>query len=82
LSKFLKTKTKEVVNYVASFEDALTTYAQNKGADAVMCGHIHTPKITNSEINYYNCGDFVENKSYIVETFDGEISLIYCAAQN
>jgi UDP-2,3-diacylglucosamine pyrophosphatase LpxH len=82
LSKFLKTKTKEVVNYVASFEDALTTYAQTKGADAVMCGHIHTPKITNSEINYYNCGDFVENKSYIVETIDGEISLIHCAAQN
>jgi len=77
LSKFLKAKTKEVVNYVSSFEDTLTDYAESQGVDSVVCGHIHTPKIKKSKINYYNCGDFVENKSYIVETLEGEIKLFH-----
>lgn len=77
LSKFLKTKTKEVVNYVSSFENALIDYAESQKVDSVICGHIHSPKIKKSKINYYNCGDFVENKSYIVETLEGEIKLIH-----
>lgn len=77
LSKFLKTKTKEVVNYVSSFESALIDYAESQKVDSVICGHIHSPKIKKSKINYYNCGDFVENKSYIVETLEGEIKLIH-----
>lgn len=79
LSKYLKTKTKEIVNYVSSFEETLIDYAATQNVDSIMCGHIHTPKISKSKINYYNCGDFVENKSYFVETVDGEIKLLnYC----
>lgn len=76
LSKYLKSKTKEVVNYVSSFEETLTDYAESQKVNSVMCGHIHTPATKKGIINYYNCGDFVENKSYFIETLQGEIKLL------
>ncbi|MEI7674736.1 MAG: UDP-2,3-diacylglucosamine diphosphatase [bacterium] len=76
ISKYLKSKTKEAVNYVSSFEDTLIDYAKSQGANSIVCGHIHTPKIVKGEINYYNTGDFVENASYLVETLEGKMHLI------
>jgi len=39
----------------------------------VICGHIHTPenkkiKVKDRFIHYLNCGDWIENNSYIVYT--------------
>lgn len=76
LSKYLKNKTKEVVNYVSSWENTLITYAEAQNVNSVMCGHIHTPALKPGKINYYNCGDFVEHSSFFVETLDGEIKLL------
>ncbi len=76
LSKYLKSKTKEAVNYVSNFEETLINYAQKSGADGIVAGHIHTPKVLIGPISYYNCGDFVENSSYLVEHLDGRIELI------
>jgi len=76
LSKYLKHKTKEAVNYINSFEDTIKSYAKTYKVDGVVCGHIHTPRISLGDINYYNCGDFVENASYLVETLQGDIKLI------
>jgi len=75
LSKFLKSKTKEVVGYVNSFEDTLIDYAKNHKVDSILCGHIHTPAFKLGEVNYYNTGDFVENSTCFVETLEGDMQL-------
>ena len=43
--------------------------------DGVICGHIHTPTIKyviigDKVIQYINCGDWIENNSYII--YDGK----------
>ena len=46
-------------------------------ATADLCGHIHSPAIRQmGGITYYNCGDFVESCSAIVEHGDGRMELL------
>jgi hypothetical protein len=46
--------------------------------DAVLCGHIHSPAIREfGNVTYYNCGDWVESCSALVEGDDGSIALIH-----
>ena len=46
---------------------------KNKGYDGIICGHIHKAEIRDiDEIEYLNCGDWVESCTAIVETFEGE----------
>jgi UDP-2,3-diacylglucosamine pyrophosphatase LpxH len=69
LSKWLKTKVKNAVKFVIAFEEQLAYQAEKRSCKGVICGHIHTPE--NKHINgihYLNCGDWIENNSYI--TFD------------
>jgi UDP-2,3-diacylglucosamine pyrophosphatase LpxH len=67
LSKFLKDKVKEAVKFITSFEEELARQAIKHGCNAVICGHIHHPedKLINN-IRYLNCGDWIENNSYII----------------
>jgi UDP-2,3-diacylglucosamine pyrophosphatase LpxH len=45
--------------------------------DGVLCGHIHKAAIRKLDgIDYYNCGDFVESCTALVEHFDGRIELL------
>ena len=45
--------------------------------DAVLCGHIHSAGIRQiGAVTYYNCGDWVETCSALVENFDGTIELL------
>lgn len=66
LSKFLKDKVKEAIKFITSFENQLVYQAKRRYCHTVICGHIHTPedKIIDG-IRYLNCGDWIENKSYI-----------------
>jgi UDP-2,3-diacylglucosamine pyrophosphatase LpxH len=41
LSKYLKHKVKRAVSYVNDFEVAVAREARRRGADGVVCGHIH-----------------------------------------
>lgn len=77
LSKLVKQKVKEAANFISSFETILCDYAKKQGCDGVVAGHIHTPadKII-SGMRYYNCGDWLENATAIIEYEDGEIELI------
>lgn len=77
LSKFLKDRVKEAVKFITSFEDQLVFQAKRRYCNTVICGHIHTPenKIIDG-IRYLNCGDWIENKSYIVLQ-NGEYELKY-----
>ncbi|TVQ83236.1 MAG: UDP-2,3-diacylglucosamine diphosphatase [Phycisphaeraceae bacterium] len=78
LSQFLKLKVKSACTFVAKFEETLLEEARRKGFDGVVCGHIHKPEIRepHSEIAYYNCGDWVESGTALVEHHDGTLEII------
>lgn len=73
ISKFAKSKTKKALSHIKNFENLAIDYAKEKGCDLIICGHIHTPKLSEC---YANCGDWVENFSYIVEEMDGTLKLL------
>jgi len=78
LSKWLKYKVKEAVNFIGSYEENLSSYAKAKSADGIICGHIHHPNIRKvGEIDYMNCGDWVESCTALVEHMDGTWEIIY-----
>ena len=69
-SKTLKNKVKGAVKFITDFEKQLGYQAHIRNLNGVICGHIHTPEnkkiqIQNKEIHYLNCGDWIENNSYI-----------------
>jgi UDP-2,3-diacylglucosamine pyrophosphatase LpxH len=75
LSSYLKKKVKNVISFINDFKIISVKKAKEMNCHSIMIGHIHTPDIIESEINYYNTGDFCETCSYIIETLDGEIIL-------
>ena len=55
----------------------MVKYAERYRVDAVLCGHIHSVSIREfGNITYYNCGDWVETCSALVEHFDGRIEIV------
>ena len=77
LSAYVKGRVKSAVSYVSQFEEAVGRYAALHKADGIVCGHIHTPAIRKIRgIDYYNCGDWVENSTALVEHLDGTIRLL------
>lgn len=74
LSLWLKHKAKEATNFMVQFEEEAVAHAQSKGADGAICGHIHNPV---ARYPYYNCGDWVENCSYLFEDNNGVITVNY-----
>jgi UDP-2,3-diacylglucosamine pyrophosphatase LpxH len=77
LSKYVKDNVKSSVSFISDFEAILSTHAKNKGYDGIICGHIHKAEIRNiDEIEYLNCGDWVESCTAIVETYEGEFKII------
>ena len=77
LSAILKQNVKKAVNFVNSFECFVARHTKELGCCGVVCGHIHTPSIKKFDnIDYYNCGDWVESCTAIIEHFDGRIELI------
>ena len=75
LSKFLKDRVKEAVSFITSFEDQLAYQAKRRNCHTVICGHIHTPIDEEIDyIRYINCGDWIENKSYVI-LHEGQYSI-------
>ena len=55
----------------------MARYAERYHVDAVLCGHIHSAAIREfGRVAYYNCGDWVESCTALVEGDDGMISLV------
>jgi len=49
--------------------------ADNQDCDVLLMGHTHVPKqLINGKINYFNTGDWVKHKSYVIEE-NGQFSL-------
>ncbi len=79
LSAAAKRSVKNAVNYIGAFEEAVVRLARMEEEDVhgVVCGHIHTPAIRSiGALQYYNCGDWVESLSALVEEEDGTIRLL------
>ena len=78
LSAYVKHRVKNIVKFVTDFEQALAREARKRGADGVICGHIHKAEMREFEgISYFNTGDWVESCTALVEHFDGRLEIIH-----
>ena len=77
LSQWLKHQVKEAVKFIDSFETAVADEARRQCLDGAVCGHIHNAcsRVING-MNYYNCGDWVESCTALVEHHDGRIEIV------
>lgn len=77
LSAYAKQKVKAAVNIVTEFEGSVARECERRGLDGIVCGHIHHAQIRDiDDIVYYNCGDWVESCTALVEDFDGTIRIV------
>ncbi|SOB94432.1 UDP-2,3-diacylglucosamine diphosphatase [Rhodobacter maris] len=60
------------------FEKRLAALARIEAHEGVICGHFHKAALRRIEGNiiYANCGDWVDSRTALVETFDGALKLI------
>src|SRR4029077_16794184 len=76
-SAYAKKRVKDAVSFIGEFEKAIVRYAEKFRVDAVLCGHIHSAAIHQlSGDTYYNCGDWVESCTALVERRNGVIELV------
>lgn len=78
-SRKVKNSVKRAVKFISDYETTMAEIALNDGYDAVVCGHIHQPRIgevrtSKGAITYLNSGDWIENLSAL-EYNDGRWSL-------
>lgn len=76
LSAWLKYKVKQAVSFISRFEETVSKACSERELDGVVCGHVHHAE--NREINnieYYNCGDWVESCTALLEDTSGRISI-------
>jgi UDP-2,3-diacylglucosamine pyrophosphatase LpxH len=77
LSAYAKRRVKDAVSFIGKFEAAVAHYADRYDVDAVLCGHIHSAAIREfGKVTYYNCGDWVESCTALVEGADGIIAMV------
>jgi UDP-2,3-diacylglucosamine pyrophosphatase LpxH len=77
LSAYAKRRVKDAVSFIGKFEAAVAHYADRYDVDAVLSGHIHSAAIREfGKVTYYNCGDWVESCTALVEGDDGILSMI------
>ena len=77
LSGLLKKRVKNAVQFISSFEEAVARAAFERGANGVVCGHIHTAEVRQiGEVTYYNDGDWVESCTALVEHANGRMEIL------
>ncbi len=77
LSVYAKKRVKDAVSFIGRFEEEVVRYANKDAVDAVLCGHIHSAAIRRiGPVTYYNCGDWVETCSALVERETGVIEMV------
>jgi UDP-2,3-diacylglucosamine pyrophosphatase LpxH len=78
LSAYLKYRVKKAVAFIGAFEEAVATEARRRGADGVICGHIHHASDRHFQgMHYLNCGDWVESCTAVIETVDGRLRVVH-----
>ncbi|MFO1090989.1 MAG: UDP-2,3-diacylglucosamine diphosphatase [Hyphomicrobiales bacterium] len=77
LSAYLKYRVKQAVEFLSHFEEAVVREARSRGAEGVICGHVHTPADRDiGGIHYLNDGDWVESCTALVEHLDGRFEIL------
>lgn len=77
LSAYAKKRVKDAVSFIGRFEEEVVRYAAKHSVDAVLCGHIHSAAIRQiGPVTYYNCGDWVETCSALIEQENGLIEMV------
>ena len=77
LSAYAKKRVKDAVSFIGKFEEAVVHYAHKFNVDVVLCGHIHNVSIRQiGNVTYFNCGDWVETCSALVEDYSGNIKIV------
>ena len=77
LSKAIKHKVKKAVSYIFEYENTVARETRKRNMDGVVCGHIHHAEMkTINGIKYYNCGDWVESCTALVEDMEGNIEIV------
>jgi UDP-2,3-diacylglucosamine pyrophosphatase LpxH len=77
VSNYLKLRVKGAVNFIGAFEEVIAAEAKRRGADGVICGHIHhTADRAIKGVRYVNCGDWVESCTALVEHVDGRFKIL------
>jgi len=80
LSKHAKARVKNAVEFISRYEEVVAQAAAHRGADGVVCGHIHTAEFRDiGGIAYYNDGDWVEGCTALVEHLDGRMEILHWA---
>jgi UDP-2,3-diacylglucosamine pyrophosphatase LpxH len=79
-AQWVKHKAKKAVQFMNRYEELVSEEAERRGADIVICGHIHNAADQvfgqNEDVRYMNCGCWVEFCSYICEYEDGTMEMI------
>ena len=77
LSAYLKHKVKNACTFISNFEHTLAAVARRRGAQGIVCGHIHRAEIRMIDgILYCNDGDWVESCTALVEHMDGRLEIV------
>jgi len=77
MSAEIKKRVKNAVQFISSFEQAVAHAAIERGADGVVCGHIHTAEMRKiGDVTYYNDGDWVESCTGLVEHSNGRMEIV------
>ncbi len=73
----LKRAVKASLQQISGFEEALVAEVKRRGADGIVCGHVHRAQIVEIQgITYCNDGDWVESCTALVESHAGVLSLV------
>jgi len=77
LAKAVKSRSSQALKYVHRYQHAATAYAERKGYDGVICGHIHVPAERHfNNTHYLNTGDWQDSCSAIIEHENGDWELL------
>ncbi len=76
LAAWAKGKVKKAVNHVSNFESLVAKECKMNQFDGVVCGHIHKAEVTRiGDVEYFNCGDWVDSCTALLEDESGKIFL-------
>ena len=76
LAAWAKGKVKSAVNSLSNFESSVAKECERQKFDGVICGHIHHAEYkTVHGVEYYNCGDWVESCTALLEDESGVITV-------
>ena len=77
LSAYLKHKVKNAVEFISNFEQAVARETEARGADGVVCGHIHHAEMKRiGGVLYCNDGDWVESCTALTEDARGTLEIV------